>query len=195
MSVTDQELVKKLEWAKKNPSLCLYPYEGIDVRLPTTATNSDKIQITCCCNLDSESYIHPPPDPFIKIKKSMDAGILPKECQKCKNEELHGGISERIRGITGKQLSALNEFSDSRSVTDHELRVLFSTVCSLACRICDSGSSSTFAKITKDNSSVYIEKDVSEIEHFYTYIQNSILSNINKYKNYYLHLMLVEVTL
>ena len=71
----------QLNWAKKNSSLCLYPYETVDIRYNE---QTGYIIATCCCNLESPPIIgSDSKDIFINIKKEMESGQLPKNCRKC----------------------------------------------------------------------------------------------------------------
>lgn len=185
----------KIQWARDNPSLCFAPYESIDIRLPNHLTSADdyyqKIRVTCCCNLESPIVSAPiPADLFVDIKQSMDRGVLPIECKKCQNEEKNNGISERIRTILSKEYEEeLSNFSLNREVISYELKVLTSNICSLACRSCNEGSSSTYAKISKNTSNNYLEKDITEIDAYWDLITNTVKEKFNSHTQFYIHLM------
>jgi hypothetical protein len=191
--MTAQEEIKfKLQWAQNNPSACFLPYETVDVRHP--AKYSKNMRLTCCCNLDvdPDHDIDDIRDPMKSLKESLKSGALPDACRKCCDEEKNGAQSERIRTILTKDVDALNQFLiDPDQATAHafELMVFFSTVCSLACRSCNSESSTTYAKITKIKVIPEIEQDICEKSQYWDYITSTILANIHKRKFLYIHLM------
>jgi len=142
----------KLKWAKENPSLCFFPYNNIDLRLPSAESDKDKIRVSCCCNLDSPPVVdNLSHDPFAAMKVSMNANKLPINCTKCKFEEETNGTSERIRDILSKTIQELDLFKTTRTITSFELRILTSNICNLSCRSCEPNSSSTYGKITVNN--------------------------------------------
>jgi organic radical activating enzyme len=64
-----------------------------------------------------------------------------------------------------------------------------SNICSLACRSCNEGSSSTYAKIAKNTSNSYLEKDITEISDYWDAITNTITEKFNSHTQFYIHLM------
>lgn len=176
---------EKLNWAKNNPSLCFFPWNTLEIR-----SNGKNLDITCCCNLDqsqiSKNLID---DPFLKIKEQMLEGNLPDSCRACKQEEDNGGISERIKFILTRSDEELENLKSIAKVKYFELRINFSSICTLACRICDAASSSTYAKITKDFGFRYYEKDISENETYFAQIQTIVKENLQKDVKFDLHLM------
>jgi organic radical activating enzyme len=184
---------KKSEWAKNHSSLCFFPWNTIEVRssdVRRSVKPNNLLHSTCCCNLTvSKTEPINSSDPFEEIKKEMDSGFLPVSCHACYREEKNGGVSERVRDIMGKSLEELEEFAQTRKTKYFELRINFSKICTLACRSCEASSSSTFAKITKDNSTDYFEIDIVDNEDYYNQIQEVIHKNINFSGRFYLHLM------
>ena len=160
----ENDINKKLQWAMENPSLCFFPYNTIDLRIPSDDKDQDKIRISCCCNLEfpltSQNLSI---DPFSNLKTTMDDGKLPADCFKCIHEEKTGGVSERIRDILAKDIDELYNFKNTRSIKTFELRILVSNICNLACRSCEPYSSSTFAKITNVDNLNNLNVDVTEI--------------------------------
>jgi hypothetical protein len=186
-----EEIDYKLQWSRDNPSLCIIPYESIDIRHPVVKSNN--IALTCCCNLNTKQVnIIDIYDPMSELKKSMKDGVLPAACGKCRYEEKNGGQSERIRSILSKDIALLDKFvSDPVTATSrgYELRVLFSTKCGLACRSCNQEASTTYSKITKQKVIPELEEDVCEKPQYWDYITNSIMANIHKKDYLYVHLM------
>lgn len=186
----NQELDQRLQWAKDNPSLCFFPYNTIDIRLPSAAKDNDKIRISCCCNLEFPlTQQNLAIDPFNKLKATMNGGNLPVDCLKCTHEEKTGGVSERIRDILAKDLAELENFKNSREIKTFELRILVSNICNLACRSCEPYSSSTFAKITNVDNLDHLNVDVTDIEKFWEVITNTVLAKIDSSQHFYIHFM------
>lgn len=176
---------EKLDWANANSSLCFFPWNTMEIR-----TNGTGLDVTCCCNLDQSTISDSlDSDPFRAIKEQMNSGILPDSCRACKQEEASGGVSERVKDLITKSTQELEEFKNSRSTKYFELRVNFSSICTLACRSCDAASSSTYAKVTKDFSALHYEKDIGDNEEYFTQIQSIVKENIAGGKKFDLHLM------
>lgn len=189
MSLEDN-INKKLQWAKENPSLCFFPYNTIDLRIPSDSKDQDKIRISCCCNLEFPlTAKNLSIDPFNNLKSTMEAGKLPADCFKCMHEEKTGGVSERIRDILAKDINELESFKNTRSIKTFELRILVSNICNLACRSCEPYSSSTFAKITNVDNLNHLNVDVTDIEKFWDLITKTILSKIDSSQHFYIHFM------
>ncbi len=184
----DAAVSQKIQWAKNNPSLCFFPYDTIDLRLPNVRSN--QIRVSCCCNLELPLRLDRiDSDPFVDLKNKMNHGHLPKDCARCIHEENTGGVSERVRDILGRDMQELANFANTRKTNSFELRVLISNVCNLACRSCDPYSSSTFAKISNLDHLKHLQLDVTEIELFWKLITKSIRENIAKSDNFYVHFM------
>jgi len=179
-----QTVNERIEWAKNNPSFCPFPYNTTDVR--RHSSNPAKMDIICCCNVDTNKFtISHIDDPFKEIKSSMEQGYLPAACWRCKNEELQGGQSERIRSIIA--LNA-NEFPFDYN-RNTELRIKFSNFCSLSCRSCSTYDSTTFAKITNNTDSDFLSQDITEIDEYWNFITTNIINKVNDCKFFHLFLI------
>lgn len=174
----------KLAWARNNPTFCIFPYSTTDVRKHSTDPN--KMDVICCCNVDmNRTKMGPPDDPFVEIKKQLEAGELPAACYRCKNEELNGGQSERIRAILALEDNEF-PFDPYRNV---EFRIKFSNVCSLSCRSCTPHDSTTYAKITNHTEADHVTQDVTEIEQYWDFITANIISKVETSEHFHLWLM------
>jgi hypothetical protein len=174
----------KLAWAKANPTFCIFPYATTDVRRNTN--DPKKMDIICCCNADMDRIpLGPLDDPFVEIKKQLEAGELPDACYRCRNEEANGGQSERIRGILALDDSEF-PFDPNRNV---EFRIKFSNFCSLSCRSCSPTDSTTYSKITNRNEMDFLTQDVTEIDEYWNFITANILSKIETSEYFHLWLM------
>lgn len=188
MSYVEDTVTKKLNWAKENPSLCFFPYTGLDLRL--APINNGKLRVSCCCNLEKTPMVDKiTSDPFSDLKQKLGGPQLPSNCARCIDEENSGGVSERIRNILATDINDLDEFAKSRKVKEFELRVLFSNVCNLSCRSCEPYSSSTYAKITANNEVDHLELDITDIDLYWNLIIQTILSKVNECERFYIHFM------
>jgi len=188
MSPIEHVVQEKLNWAKENPSLCFFPYNTLDIRLPPDT--KDGLRISCCCNLEKALTVkNLSSDPFEDLRQRMEGSILPEDCIRCKQEESTGGVSERVRDILAKDINELQEFAKNRKTKTYELRILFSNICNLSCRSCEPYSSSTYAKITSNNETTHLELDITEITEYWELITANIKTKINEYEHYYIHFM------
>lgn len=188
MSDINKILDAKLAIAKNNPSLCMAPYSSVYIRQHYDPTKD--MRVTCCCNVDVDKFkFSPPPDIFKEITHAMEAGALPAACHLCKKEEANGAQSERIRFILATDSTDLEKFIANRYVSRYELMVVFSNLCNLSCRSCGPSNSSTYAKITQDHSADHLIKDITDIEEYWGRITQIILTKVNQYDNFDIHLM------
>lgn len=183
---------KKLEWAKQYPALCVFPYNSIQIR--QSAQQQGETDITCCCNLEQTSIdINSLTDgvnsQLNEIKRSMEAGVLPSACIKCKTEEANGGQSERIRGLLEKSEEDLAEFVNTQKIKRYDLMIVFSNLCNLSCRSCGSSNSTTYAKITNDHSFDHLSQDITEISSYWELITSTIKEKLYQQEDFDLHLM------
>lgn len=184
----EDNISKKLQWAKKNPSLCFFPYTGLDLRL--SPIPDGKLKVSCCCNLENTPIVNKiTTDPFLDLKNNLGGSHLPENCIRCIQEEQLGGVSERMRDILSKDFDELVHFEKTRKVKEFELRILFSNVCNLSCRSCEPYSSSTYAKITANNEVDYLELDITDIDLYWDLIIETILSKVDQCDHFSIHFM------
>jgi organic radical activating enzyme len=175
---------QKLLWAKNHPHVCFYPYSTIDLR-----EGNNGIYSTCCCNLDV-SKIQTPDANFTELKKTMEAGQVHPACYRCANEEKTGGNSERVRNIITRDWETLNNFVAEKNCKDHELRIMFSSLCGLACRSCASVTSSTYDLVVKgDKKNTIPVVDLSTKESYWTQITNTIQNRIDHCNSFSIRLL------
>ena len=174
----------KILWAKKHKSLCFFPWDTIELRLD----ENQNLRTSCCCNLLVNKLSPLDKDgSFDFLKTQINQGVVPTACEDCRREETNNGISERVRNILGKNNFQLDTFASTRNISEQEIRISFGNKCSLACRSCDSLSSSTYAKIT-NNKSLIDCKDIISTEYFEK-IKKIFLSKKNNGTKTFLHLM------
>jgi len=180
------QVEKHLTLAQSNPSLCIAPYNILDVRHSDFLPNI--IYKTCCCNLDARTFVASTGlDPFAEIKAQQLAGEWPTACHRCRSEEHHGGQSERVVGFMMYPTQRLQKFIDTTVVNDYEVRVKFSNLCNLACRSCSPTESSSYARITNTTVDTQYEVDISESPEHWEFITASILEKKDLYEHFYVH--------
>lgn len=174
----------KLKWAKENPHVCFYPYNTVDIR-----ENSNGLYSTCCCNLDV-SKIQSPDTNFTELKQTMEAGNVHPACHRCAYEESTGGNSERVRSLISSDWNTLHNFINTKKHQHYELRIMFSSLCSLACRSCASITSSTYDLIVKgDKKNTIPVVDLSTKGSYWEYITSTILSHVDQHPSFSIRLL------
>ena len=187
-----QELDSRLQWARDNPGLCLFPWSMTDIR--RSIPNAGGPLATCCCNLDEfkpdPSFPdYKQPDPMLRLKEHMDQGSLPPACYRCTTEEQHGGTSERIRRIISEPMHRLEEFAKSRAVDSYGVRVKFGNLCLQACRICHPHDSSVWHRLANTPGKNIFETDVTDDPEFWQLITSVIEREINLHQHFHIDLM------
>lgn len=187
-----QDLDSKLQWARDNPGLCLFPWSMMDIR--RSIPNAGGPLATCCCNLDEfkpdptfPDYRQP--DPMLKLKQHMDQGSLPPACYRCVAEEQNGGTSERIRRIISEPMSRLHQFAQDRSVGTYGVRVKFGNLCLQACRICHPHDSSVWHRLANTPGDNVFETDVTDDPEFWQLITTAIDREIGLHQHFHIDLM------
>ena len=187
-----QELDSKLQWARDNPGLCLFPWSMMDIR--RSIPNKGGPLATCCCNLDefkpdASFPDYTQPDPMLRLKEHMDQGTLPPACYRCTTEEQAGGTSERIRRIIGEPMHGLEEFAKNRTVNSYGVRVKFGNLCLQACRICHPYDSSVWHHLANTPGSNIFEQDVTDDPEFWTLMTTAIEREITQHRHFHIDLM------
>lgn len=183
--VQDQ-MSQRMQWAIRNPAMCLAPYTTIDIRHSDNKTTD--IYQTCCCNLDDELFVPATEsDAFADLKQQQLQGIRPPACHRCWDEELNGGQSERLRAFAEIPQDRFEQFVEDQTISEFEFRVKFSNFCSLACRSCAAGESSTFSKITNSPVSELFEADISNNDIHWQYITVRIPDLMKKAEHFFVH--------
>lgn len=177
-------LEDKLKWVKDHPSVCFYPYNTIDIREGSTGRYE-----TCCCNLDVLK-IKSPDTNFTELKQTMEAGKVHPACHRCAYEEKTGGNSERSRSLISSDLKTLNNFLNNKTPQHYELRIMFSSLCGLACRSCASITSSTYDLVVKgDKRKTIPVVDLSANDSYWDYITTIILTHIDQHSSFSIRLL------
>lgn len=186
----DQILQERLKWIKDNPSICIWPYNKFDIRIPSHNDNNSKLQVSCCCNLSTPAYIdNLEQDPFLDLKEKLSKGYLPPECNKCKNEEETGGISERAKTLLNFEIDVLEKFKNTKRTDWFELTIFVSNVCNLSCRSCEPFSSSTYAKITLNSEYEHLSVDITSVDKYWNLITQTIRQKAEEFDVLYVHFM------
>ena len=187
-----QELDSKIQWARHNPGLCLFPWSMTDIR--RSIPNQGRPLITCCCNLDEfkpdETFPdYTQPDPLLRLKQHMDQGSLPPACHRCRTEEDAGGTSERIRRIISEPMSGLERFAQDRSQDNYGVRVKFGNLCLQACRICHPLDSSVWHQLAHTPGANIFEQDVTDDPEFWMLMTTAIEREITQHQHFHIDLM------
>lgn len=184
-TVIQQALQQRMIWAQQHPALCPAPYSTLDIR--HSRQGNKRLFQTCCCNLDDELFVPSAgPDPFFDIKHQQEQGQWPNACRKCRQEELNGGQSERLRSFVEMPQDRLGHFIKSKQVSEFEVRIKFSNLCNLSCRSCNPRESSTFAKITNRTDESF-EDDLSLDTDHWSFVTKTILQKHNRYVHFFVH--------
>lgn len=180
------QMSKRVQWALDHPTICLAPYNTIDIR--HSSNKKQPVFQTCCCNLDEVLFVPSAGnDAFAEIKQQQLEGEWPSSCYRCWNEELNGGQSERLRTFADLPQSRFDAFVADRSIEEFEFRIKFSNLCSLACRSCNASESSTFAKITNTNADKMYEIDISDNDDHWQFITAQIPARMQKTQYFFVH--------
>jgi len=183
--VQDQ-MAQRVQWAIRNPAMCLAPYTTVDIRHSDNKT-SDIFQ-TCCCNLDAKLFVPAADsDAFANLKQQHLQGIRPEACHCCWDEEQNGGQSERLRAFAEIAQDRFEQFVKDQTVSEFEVRVKFSNLCSLACRSCGPEESSTYAKITNTKVNDAFEIDISNDDVHWNFITSRIITLAKKTEFFFVH--------
>ena len=186
MTTVQDHIADRTKWALEHPTLCLAPYNTIDVR--HSDNKKTDIYQTCCCNLDDELFVPTPgSDAFVEIKQQQLEGTWPSACHRCQYEEQNGGQSERVRALVEIPQDRFERFVKDQSISEFEFRVKFSNRCSLACRSCSASESSTFGKITNTDINELYEKDISDNRSHWKFMITRIPELMKKAENFFVH--------
>jgi hypothetical protein len=186
MTTVQDHIADRTKWALEHPTLCLAPYNTIDVR--HSDNKKTNIYQTCCCNLDEELFVPTPgSDAFVEIKQQQLEGTWPSACHRCQYEEQNGGQSERVRALVEIPQHRFERFVKDQSIGEFEFRVKFSNLCSLACRSCSASESSTFGKITNSDVNELYEKDITDDSDHWNFIITRIPELMKKAENFFVH--------
>lgn len=183
--VQDQ-MSKRMQWALNHPTICLAPYNTIDIR--HSSFKKQEIYQTCCCNLDEELFVPSTGnDAFAEIKQQQLEGEWPSACYRCWKEELNGGQSERLRAFAELPQDKFENFVADQHITEFEFRIKFSNLCSLACRSCSASESSTFAKIVNADTDKLYEVDISDDDAHWQFVITRIPELMKKAEHFFVH--------
>ena len=190
------DLKKQLD--EQKISFCPAPYGVIDIRPKMHRESGQRIRTTCCCNLDDEVFTQSQQTDFKQIKELQLQGQWPAECFRCKQEEDQGLVSERILQISkilkSSDTDLSNELLLKRTIEDtdrnFEIRIKFSNLCNLSCRMCSPTESSLHAKITgSDVINEFYLDDIGEDPKIWQHIIDTIKQQAGQHDHTYVHLL------
>lgn len=180
------QMSRRMQWALNHPTLCIAPYNTIDIR--HSDNKKQPVHQTCCCNLDEPLFVPTiGKDAFAEIKQQQINGQWPLACGRCLKEEQNGGQSERLRAFAELPQDKFDAFVADQSISEFEFRIKFSNLCGLACRSCSASESSTFGKITNTSISEYYETDISNDDDHWKFIITRIPELMQKAEHFFVH--------
>lgn len=153
-----------VEWAKENKHICAQPY--------TTLQYFFNDAVKPCCNFSlpaTTDYF----TPIQELKQAIETGRTDERCKLCYKCEAEGLMSERIRSLNVWDVDRLKTFVTTRRLgSDFYVHCTLSGLCNMACRSCNEGNSSLYAKIWtgKDGSTATLSDN--------THAWQSLLDNI-----------------
>lgn len=130
---------QRLEWANDNKHICVLPYKSKQFY-------HSKNAVSPCCNLiienSDEGFDH-----INKLKSSVESKQLYKNCRECYSCEDQGKISERTRFLLELTDNQIENFLQNVFIDDVYIHCTLSNKCNMACRSCNSNTSTLYAKI------------------------------------------------
>lgn len=133
------ESLPQIDWAKQNKHICVLPYSSLQF------FHSSK-SVSPCCNLirdtNDQGLIH-----IKNLKEHISQSNLYSNCKDCYTCENEGKISERLRSIISLTEPQLKHFLEKQEVDDFYIHCTLSNLCNMACRSCNSATSTLYSKI------------------------------------------------
>jgi pyruvate-formate lyase-activating enzyme len=155
------KITDRQNWADDNQHICLLPYTSLQYfQLLKSASP--------CCNLEqtNEDDFSKPINEFKKIiqsgkdnsdnflkpiyelKQAIESGNTYNNCKTCYQCESEGKISERTRYLIGLDDQQIDSFLENQTINeDFYIHCTLSNLCNMACRSCNSYTSSLFSKV------------------------------------------------
>jgi hypothetical protein len=162
-----------VEWAKENKHICVQPY--------TTLQYFFNAAVKPCCNFDlpaTTDYF----TPIQELKQAIETGQTDERCNLCYKCEAEGLMSERIRSLNIWDVNQLRNFVTTHKIdSNFYVHCTLSGLCNMACRSCNEGNSSLYAKIWtgKDGSTETLSDNV----HAWQSLLDNIVTAINTQDN------------
>jgi hypothetical protein len=162
-----------VEWAKENKHICAQPYTTLQYFFNTA--------VKPCCNFNlpaTTDYF----TPIQELKQAIETGQIDKRCNLCHKCEAEGLMSERIRSLNVWDVNQLRNFVTTHKInSDFYVHCTLSGLCNMACRSCNEGNSSLYAKIWtgKDGSTATL----SDNDHAWQSLLDNIITAINTKDN------------
>ena len=162
-----------VEWAKENKHICAQPY--------TTLQYFFNDAVKPCCNFSlpaTTDYF----TPIQELKQAIETGQTDDRCRLCYKCEDEGLISERIRSLNIWDVDRLKTFITTHKIdSNFYVHCTLSGLCNMACRSCNEGNSSLYAKIWtgKDGSTATL----SDNTHAWQSLLDNIITAVNTQDN------------
>lgn len=139
-SDTFNRTTERQAWANDNKHICLLPYTSLQY------FHSSK-SVSPCCNLEkpkSGDFL----TPINELKQAIETGNTYDNCKTCYQCEDEGKISERTRYLIGLDDQQIDNLINHQKIDgDFYIHCTLSNLCNMACRSCNSTTSSLFSKV------------------------------------------------
>ena len=163
------------QWSADNQHLCVIPYSYVGVHV------GQKKQDPCCW------YRSTGDNPIAEVKNNIESGKIDKNCQLCHTQEANNQFSGRQRALAQLNHHELPEFLITKKIDTFFMFITFSNKCNMACRICNSGTSSLYDSIWNNNK---VEpKSIRDDPTYFEIIKADIRNKIDQYKSLRLVIM------
>ena len=161
---------ERLEWANDNKHICILPYKSKQFY-------HSKKAVSPCCNLIIENS-DKGFDHINNLKSSIESKQLYKKCSECYSCEDKGKISERTRFLIELTDNQIENFLLNASVDDVYIHCTLSNKCNMACRSCNSDTSTLYAKIESghEHKTISIFNDRSYQNDLYDAITEAVIN-------------------
>ena len=173
--------LERLQWAQDNKHICIIPYIERQVR-------SDEINPCCLYGLHNG-----PETRFIDfdnfnsriktIKNNIESGQIDKNCYSCHHAESNNQISDRVRQLLQHTSQEINEFLATKQTKEFTDIITFSNECNMACRMCNSGTSSLYGLIWENKKNTV--KHLSDHSEYWKFLQEDIKNKIHNMQEVY----------
>jgi len=164
------------KWSMDNQHLCVIPYSNLGVYFGATKRDP------CCWYRSDQSD-----NPIAEVKKNIESGQIDKNCQLCHTQEANNQFSGRQRGLAQLNPHELPKFLATKKIDTFFMFVTFSNKCNMACRICNSDTSSLYDSIWNNNKNE--PKSISDDPTYFEMVKSDIRKTIDQYTFFKLIIM------
>ena len=182
-------------WANDNQHICLLPYTSLQYFQLLKS-------VSPCCNLEQTSktdFLMPPNKlkqtiqagkdsltdflkPITELRQAIESGNTYSKCNTCYQCESEGKISERTRYLIGLDDQQVDSFLENQIINDDfYIHCTLSSLCNMACRSCNSYTSTLFSKV--DSGRDILLGTMSDHENHWNSLLDSIVRETDRQEN------------